>query len=178
MASVHGYIESYDYRQMYDIKDWRGSIPKPTLCYNTLAQYLRENEDTQIFYYLLTLTGMLGIFNSNQANVTLLVPSDKELKSKIPDSLIKNMDKYTAREIVQYCTIPTKTPLAFFQNTPAKYVNTRIDSGTLLVENISGQIYLDRMAKIIRGDIILDNGIIHIIDNLLCSSSFAIGKAS
>jgi uncharacterized surface protein with fasciclin (FAS1) repeats len=177
MTSVYGYIESYDYKQMYDITDLRGSIPKPTLKPNTLMSIIEDNEDFSWFRYLVKLSGLQAVFDDQQAKFTLFVPSNQFLKQKLPRTVIENMDKYTARQIVLYNSLEREIYMPFLRSTPAMYVNTRIPSSSLLVENLQpGITTLNGSVQIIKGDVTVGNGVIHIVDNLLVPRDMSISN--
>jgi hypothetical protein len=182
MASIHGYIEDRDLKQFYDIRDWRGSVPKATQRPWTLFSLLKSNKDFFYFTYLVEKAGLDGIFNSNTEfdTYTLFVPSDTYLVKRFDVNSIKNMDMYTAREIVLYSSLNRQIYMPFLRSSPAMYINTRIPGSRILVENIKsdGVTTLDGCVKIIEGDIVATNGVIHVVNNLLWPKSFSISNTA
>jgi hypothetical protein len=180
MASIHGYIQDRDLKQFYDIKDFRGSVPKATQRPWTLFSLLKSNKDFSYFTYLVEKAGLDGIFNSNTEfdTFTLFVPSDLYLISRFDVNSIKNMDRYTCREIVLYSSLDRQLYMPFLRSSPAMYINTRIPGSRILVENIKsdGVTRLNGCVNIIEGDIVCTNGVIHVVNNLLWPETFSISN--
>jgi len=42
MTAVHGYNESFDYKHMYDMTDWRGPKPQPTIFEDTPMCFIKD----------------------------------------------------------------------------------------------------------------------------------------
>ncbi len=182
MAGIHGYIQDRDLKQFYDIRDFRGSTPKATQRPWTLFSLLKSNKDFSYFAYLVEKAGLDGIFNSNTEfhTYTLFVPSDISLRKRFDVNSFKNMDLYTCREIVLYSSLDRQIYMPFLRSSPAMYINTRIPGSRILVENIKsdGVTTLDGCVKIIEGDIVCTNGVIHVTDNLLWPESFSISNTA
>ena len=179
MTSVHGYIEALDYRTMYDITDWRGSVPKASLRPNTIMSIIEDNQDFSWFRYLIKLAGLQAILDDPQAHFTIFVPSNEFLSKKLPESVIENMDKYTAREIILYSSLDREIGMPFLRSTAAMYINTRIPGQTILVENLQpGVTMLNGSIQIIQGNVSVGNGVIHIIDNLLVPADMSIANVA
>ena len=87
-------------------------------------------------------------------------------------SMVENMDESTAKSIVLFSTLNRKINLDLLSQSPMKYVFTQNTTNKLLLETYENITYLNRgNAKIIRPDINLSNGMIHIINNILIPES-------
>lgn len=168
MVSIGPYIQSHDYTHMFDIPDYR----KPLTQFNTRAGsimgLLQHNKDFSKFKFLVELANMEGILDDPQANCTVFVPSDVYLKDKYSDSLFVNMDRGTAKKIVQYSIIDRRIGYELLSASPAIYYFTRLKATPkLLCETVNGQTKLNGCAVIVKPNVPLNNGLIHVVDNLL-----------
>ena len=166
--------QSYNYTHMFWKEDLRGPRPKLYTNPNTIMSVLENNYDFSMFSYIIKLAKFEGLFNDCQADVTLFVPSDIEIKKNNPDmySMVENMDESTAKSIVLFSTLNRKINLDLLSQSPMKYVFTQNTTNKLLLETYENRTYLNRgNAKIIRPDINLSNGMIHIINNILIPES-------
>lgn len=162
--------QSYNYTHMFWKGDLRGPRPKLYTSPNTIMSVLENNYDFSIFCYIVKLARFEGLFNDCQADVTLFVPSDIEIRKNTPDmiNIIENMDEATAKNIVLFSTLNRKIDYDLLSQSPMKYVFTQNNTNKLLLETYDNVTYLNRgNAKIIRPDINLGNGMIHIVNNLL-----------
>lgn len=128
MASSHGYFDgSFDYKQMYDIKDIKGPLPVPSFNQHTLLGYLHFQNTP--FADIISKTNLAGTYNDTQAQFTLFVPT------KLPHTLA-NADSYFLRQLVLYHTLEHTIPLAVIQNTKCMRLNTRLNGSKILVQNL------------------------------------------
>ena len=127
MASSHGYFDgSYDYKQMYDIKDINGPLPVPSFNPHTLLGYLHFQNTP--FADIISRTTLAGIYNDTHAQFTLFVPT------VLPPN-ITTADSYFLRQLVLYHTLEHTIPLSVIQNTKCMRLNTRLNGSRILVEN-------------------------------------------
>lgn len=184
MTSIGPYSQSYNFTHMYDIPDRRGKLPLKTTLNNSLLDIINSHPDFTIFNYMVKLGKMEGILNSDQANFTIFIPSDKYLTRQYPQSLFVNMDLATARHIIKSSMINRRISSEILKDSPSSFFYTFDDdyaSNRLYVINISGVTYLDngmphtkskypydKQIQVIQMDIEAVNGIIHVIDGLVC----------
>ena len=170
MVSLSPNSESYDYSHMYNMGDNRGPKPVLNINSNSILGFL-TNYNFYKFAYVVRLARLENLFNDPQADVTLFVPS--EFENNITENMLKNMDESTAKSIVLFSTLNRKINYDLLSQSPSKYVFTQNTSNKLYLETFNGSTYLNnRQSKIIRPDIMLDNGIIHIISNFIIPDSF------
>ena len=191
MVTQQGSDPVYNLLFTEDIKDLRGYVEKPSTTKGSLMGLIDKNKDFSIFYYMIQLAQLEGILNDIQANFTIFIPSDTYIEKKYPENIFINMDKYTAREIVLYHILNGKITYETLLSSKGMYLDTRIDPevhATILLENYHGVLTLNNNARIItqqlsisqpgkeensdKNNIVLNNGIIHIIDDILIPPAF------
>ena len=171
MVSISPNSESYDYSHMYNMGDNRGPAPLLLIDPNSIMGFLTMYNNFSKFAYIVRLARLESLFNDQQADVTLLLPSDSE--NNISENMLKNMDESTARSIVLFSTINRKINYELLSQSPAKYVFTQNTSNKLYIETFNNTTYLNnRQSQIIKPDILMNNGLIHIISNFLIPDSF------
>ncbi len=104
-----------------------------------------------------------------QANVTIFVVPDEYLKFSV--DFLQNMDIGTARRIVNFCIISRKIDSLLLIASPSQSFVTHYPANNLRVMTIDGITTINECTKILKSDIELDNGMIHVVDNLLVPDS-------
>jgi uncharacterized surface protein with fasciclin (FAS1) repeats len=119
------------------------------------------------FSYILKLSKLEHLYNNQMSDYTIFVPDDSKLK--FSDSVYLNMDILTAQNIVKYSTlaVPKKITSDILKDSPASYFLTKNSPNRLYITNISQDLVINGNVRIIFEDYQADNGIIHIVDNLL-----------
>ena len=166
MTSNGPYSQSMNFTHMFDFTDLRGPYPKREPCKNSLLGIITNNPDFKKFNFMVRRAGLEEFLNSPQANFTIFVPSDKALDF-ISEDLFTNMDILTARRIVKTSMLYERIPAKILEDSPAAYYYTTDTTNRLFITNLSGITYINNNIKLIEKDILLDNGIIHVIDNLI-----------
>ena len=166
MTSSGPYSQSYNFTHMFDFTDYNGNLPKKVACPNTLLGLIYNNPDFSIFKFMVNRANLESFFNLSQADFTIFVPSDSELLSKVDKNIFTNMDILTARAIVKTCMLNNRISSEVLEDSPAAYYYTTEPSNRLFITNINGETFLNNNVKIIKKDIVLSNGIVHVIDGL------------
>lgn len=167
MVSNAPNTQSYNFTHMFSMTDLRGPLPVVKSCPNTILSFIENNSDFSIFLHLINLSNYKEILNEKQANFTLFLPSDKELLKKFNKNIFINIDPTTAWYIVRSSILRDRIPSEILEDSPSSFYYTDIRSNRLYITNINNQTYINNCIKIIRKDILLNNGIIHIIDSLI-----------
>jgi len=167
MVSIGPNSQSNIFSHMYDIMDIRPSVKEKEKYFSkSIMENISTNIDFKKFLYIVKLAKLENLLNSQDRDFTLFVPSDKYI-SDISEDFFINMDYYTARQIVRSSMIENRIPAELLEDNPACYFKTKDPFNTLFVSNVSGKTYLNKKIQIIGKDIILSNGIIHLIDGLV-----------
>lgn len=139
---------------------------------NSLYGKLRTNAGFKKFYSVVQRSGVSDRLDEPQANFTLLtVPDDKLIH--IPNDYFTTMDRGLAFRIVKTMllnrkldkTIITSSPFSYYKNMNDQQLyitNTEYDT-----DPNSGTTSINKCATVLQFDVGADNGIIHVIDNIL-----------
>lgn len=166
MVSIGPNSQSYNFTHMFDLVDLRGNTSKKHVYENSLMETLDKHPDFTKFCYIVKLAKMESILSDPQADFTLFVPSDIAINKLVKHSLV-NMSSSVARHIVKTSMIDRKIPSELLEDSPATYFVTKDPPNRLFITNISGRTYINNDINIIHKDIILGNGIIHVIDKII-----------
>ena len=166
MTSSIPYTMSLDNTHMYNIRDRRGPLPKKLYHPSSITSYLRSDPDLTKAYYMLKLARLEDIYDAEQANFTLFVPSDKYM-SDIPEGIFTNMDSGTARAIIQSMTLRNKITAELLAGSGASRYITMNHYNKLYITSNNNDVYVNSNALIVSKDIELENGIVHVINKLI-----------
>ena len=141
-------------------------------CPGTLWDFLVQNKkEFRLFKYLVEIAQLENIFNDVQLNITIFIPEDKNLLKFYPENMILNMEKYQALKIVNYNSLPTKINIKEISSSKSMKLNTKIRGHLIYTNAENGIINLigefNNYVKILKGDIIVNNALIHITDKIL-----------
>lgn len=166
MTAIGPYTKSYDFTHMAFIPDIRGNKPPREYRTGSMVDILSSNPDFSKALYMLKLAKLDTIYDEPQANFTLFVPSNAAI-AKIPDEVFVNMDRATARHITMSSSMLNKITGTLLEDSPASYFLTTNRQNKLFISNVNRQTYVNNCLKVIKKDIIADNGVIHVIDGLI-----------
>jgi hypothetical protein len=123
------------------------------------------NNSTQFtkFKHILHISAMSGLFDHEQTDATIFVPSDKYLE----DVNVSNIDISSARHIVRSSTLNRKIPSDVLKHSPFSYYETKHPQNRMHVRNYEGSTILNGYIKVLDFDIVADNGLIHVTDSLV-----------
>lgn len=161
MVSIGPYTQSYDYTHMYDLADMYCE-PCIKLTSGSIMEFLSKNKEYSNFAKIVHKAQLENNLNNINCNCTLFVPSNTVLKN------IDDIDIHSARNFVMYSMVQGNIDSDVLKTSPKLYLHTRNKPHKILVESVKGGgIILDNKAKIVKHDIKLVNGMIHVIDNVL-----------
>ena len=111
---------------------------------------------------------MDNILDNLQADFTLFIPSDTELKYRnIQEDFYVNMDQGTARHIVLSSLLDARIPSEILKDSPATYFITKDPPNRLFITNINEKTRINNLFNVIHYDIVCNNGIIHVVDGMI-----------
>lgn len=172
MSAIGPYSQSYDMKHMYNISDFRYKNNNPPVCYNngSITDWIMKNPSTKLFANILQRSLLANIYDDNQANFTLFIAKDEYIR--MYESQITHFDILTSKNIINMYTLPNRFPLEIFRRSKIGIYPSRKYPYSMLIEtNNKNNIIIDKSIEVIEGDIICNNGIIHIIDNLIVPCS-------
>jgi uncharacterized surface protein with fasciclin (FAS1) repeats len=146
-------------------------IPKKEKCYipeNSISGYLQTHPEFKLFQWMIKLAEMELKMGNEQFDSTLFVVPDSYLIRQFgSEQYFINMDKHRAIHIINAHLLNRKIHKKTLESQRLTKIYTKNQSTEIYFLNNYGEITINNMAKIIKEDIRLDNGVIHIIDNLL-----------
>ena len=168
MVSMNPGVQAYDMRQMYNFVDLR-SKQQPELCAppNSLMGIIKNNPDFTIFAKIVKQSRYEGKLSELQADFTLFVPSDAHLRRKYSPQFLASIDVGLARQIMSFSMMKRKLDQRLLQSSPVSTFPTLDRSNSMLIHTVSHKTYLPNGTGIVHWNQPADNGIIHVIDNLL-----------
>lgn len=168
MVSVGPDTQSYNFTHMYSFVDLNelNSNTKPKVTKGSIYDFIDSNPSFTKFKTIITHAKNIGLLNDIQANCTALIPNDENLKH-IPDEYFCRMDDGLARQILASSIIDRKIDGKLLTSSPVAYYITRNPSMRMYVENINSCTTVNSCARVIKFDIKCNNGLIHVIDNLI-----------
>lgn len=169
MTAIGPYTQAYDMKQMYDFVDLR-AIKSNGNCIvnnNTLMEIIDSNPDFTIFAGIVEKARYVGKLSEPQADFTIFVPSDNELKKKYTKKFIDNIDDGLARQILAFSMMNRKIDQFLLQSSPVSIFPTIDRSNSMNISTVSGITKLPNCTTVIHWNHPADNGIIHVTDNLL-----------
>jgi len=152
---------------MYDFADLRSCEP-PKFVPNekSLMWYITNNSELSKFKRIIDRANLFPTLSNIQGNCTLFIPTNAYLENYNED-FFSRLDVGSARQIVNCTVIDRFIDKDIITALPVGYYTTRNKQNRMYVTNISGQTELNDRARIVQYNICLNNGMIHIIDNLL-----------
>ena len=168
MTSSGPYSQSLNFSHMYNVRDLRSSSKHKNITINqdSIMSIIINNPDFTKIKYMMELSGLETVYNDLQSNFTLFIPSDTAILS-LGENIFLNMDRNTAKAIIQSCTIKGKIPYKILTDSKATYFYTLCSPNRLYINTFKDQTYINDNIKIIQTDIIASNGIIHVIVKLV-----------
>ena len=108
-----------------------------------------------------------GKLSEKQADYTIFVPSDTELRKKYDQKFLDNIDDGLARQILAFSMMNRKIDQRLLQSSPVSIFPTIDRSNSMHISTVSGITLLPNYTKVIHFNHPANNGIVHVIDNLL-----------
>lgn len=163
MASIQGFMDgSFDFKHMYNIADAPGRLPQPTIIPNTIYSFLVQSKRPcfQQFAALLRWVQMDGMYNDTQACCTMFI-----FEQDLGD--FKSYDSWNLSKMVMYHTCPTALPYEFLKGSKAMFIDTKLKTFRILVENINPEGTLLNRSSFIKEKIVINGSVIYVIPNVL-----------
>ena len=167
MTSTGPNSQRYNFTHMFDFVDLKGKFPEKKYKKGSIMYLIENHPDFSKFCYIIKLAVMDNVLDNLQADFTLFVSSDSELKYRnIPEDFYVNMDQGTARHIVLSSLLDSRIPSEIIKDSPATYFITKDPPNRLFITNINDNTRINNSFSVIHFDIVCNNGIIHVVDGL------------
>lgn len=167
MVSYGPDIQNMNFTHMVSFVDYPNRV-RPQLLINegSLYDLIRKHPKMTKFRLIVERAGMAGQLNEEEANFTLFIPLDDDLRH-IPESYFRTMDDGQARQILNASTFKTQIDGRLMVSSPVAYYYTKNDQMRMYVTNINGKTILNKCAMVVKFDLKCTNGIVHIVNNLV-----------
>ena len=165
MVSIGPYTQAYDMKHKYDFVQKR--MEKSYVCPYTLMGVIEDNSDFSIFTGIVKSARYSGKLSDQQADFTIFVPSDNELRKKYSKIFLENIDDGLARQILAFSMMNRKIDKYLLQSSPVSIFPTLDRSNSMYISTVSGVTHLPNNTAVIHFNHPANNGIIHVIDNFL-----------
>ena len=167
MATFQFDVQSRNFNHMSFFQDYNNENPKSNrLCVNknSISDYILKN--CKKFAILLEKAQSIGKYDSEQADYTIFIPTDKALQN-VPFEYFTEMDVGTAHQILNASTMNRVIDKKILISSPIFYLDTLNKVARLFITNINNQCMLNKRVTIYQFNIKCANGMIHLTDNLL-----------
>lgn len=168
MVSCGPDTQSYLYTHMWSFVDRRKGPEAKKMCVDdkSIFGFIYNNPMFSKFRLIIERAEMEGQLNSSQANCTIFVPPDANLKH-IHESFFQKIDSGTAKQILNASTLNRKIDKSLITSSPVAYYTTKDPKFKMYVTNISGKTRINNCATVIGYNGDFSNGMIHLVDNII-----------
>ena len=167
MVSYGPDVQSLNYTHMYSFTDYRDTVGRqPCATNGTVFHYIVNHGEMKKFKSIVEMAMMEGYLNDSQFNSTIFIPLDRY----ISDNYIKQLDIGLAREIVKASILDRKINSDLLNSTPVTYYYTKNPLMRMYYTYLYGKSVINNCSTVLKYDINLSNGLIHIINGLIVPS--------
>lgn len=166
MVSYHGYWSYHNIIQAEPIEKERKFRIKP----DTISGFLHTSNDFTFFSWLIKKAEMEMKMGHEQFDSTLFLVKDEDIKKQMgpnAEDFFVQLDKNTAYHILYSHLLDKKIHKRTLMSQRLTKLFTKNDKKQIMFLNNNGDVSLNNIARLVQEDIILSNGVIHIIDHLL-----------
>ena len=162
--------QATDMRHMYSFVDYSSSDEKK-LYYpsDSISGIISSHPKMKKFWILVKKAKMNGQLAQPQANCTIFVPLDNELKQH--DRFFELMDTGLAVRTLNASIMNRRIDKSILEASPVSYIQTRNPSARVYITNIDGVTKMNGNVQIEEFDIRASNGLIHTVNGLLTPSN-------
>lgn len=177
MTSVHGYWTYLDIIQSYDLPDLRNTPERSEKTYEKgmISHFLKER-GYSIMLYLLQVSNMDTLANESQFNTTLMICDDKTMLEIYGEEFFMNLDRNTARRIVNIHSIPRIVTTQSLLQRRVAVLDTKDPQSQLSFTNNRGVVTIisSRVSSWCRlvEELKLKNGIVMVMDGFFIPENF------
>jgi len=172
MAYFSPVIPGLDFTYQYTgIRPIHNNLPIEP-CPGTLWDFLVQNkEEFRLYKFLVEMAQLPQRYNDVQLDNTVFIPTDKSLLQVYDENMILNMEQHQAIKMLKYNSLNRKISMKELRSSESMKLKTRIRGQVVYTNSEHGTIRLigdvGAPVRIMRGDIIVNNALIHITDTFL-----------
>ncbi len=138
--------------------------PTPTLTPVTIASYVSADTSFSLLLTAVKKAGLAGTL-SGAGTFTVFAPNNAAFRAAGlgTDALVNTLDSATAKAIILYHALGTKVAST---SVPISDAVTTLNTKSLFASNNGNGVFLNGV-KVITANVIVDNGVIHVINGIL-----------
>lgn len=167
MTSSGPYTQSLNFTHMIDMPDLNGNI-KSFITPNSLLEIISDEKNGfTIYSFLVEKSGLKDLFNQKNFNNTIFIPNDESIKRKNLENVLLNADQSFSRNIILSTMLNNKITIDLLMISEMCKFMTKNPPNNLNIKYINNTITINDTAKVIESNIEADNGLIHVVDNVI-----------
>jgi len=172
MAYFSPVIPGLDLTYQYEeIRPIHNNLPLEP-CPGTLWDFLIQNSKKfRLYKFLVEIAELTSRYNDIQLENTIFIPSDSTLLEIYHENMILNMEKHQALKILNYNSLSRQLSMKDLNSSESMKLDSRIRGQPIYTNSENGKVILigevGNPVKILKGDIIVNNALIHITNTFL-----------
>ena len=167
MVSLSPDTQSSDYTHMYNFQDLNKNIDFQQEHNGTIFDFIKTHDMFSRFSKIVIKSGLRGVLDDPQGNFTLFLPPDKFLSSLTDYFIDYKMDVGFAKSIVNSFLIKKRLDKSHLTRLPISKISTSNPFTKLTFLNVRNKTVINAMINVLKFDIHLKNGVIHIVDDYI-----------
>jgi len=170
--------QATNYTHLFEKQDYRKPCKPIKTNKKSLLDTINNLPDLTVFKNVVRVGRYQEILNSPQSNFTIFVPTDKTILGTTNDMRNRDeiisgeLDVGLAIEVLKASILNDKITSELLEYSPFTYLIPIDKTNRLFIKNINGVTTINNNITILVKDIICENGVIHIIDDIIIPRSF------
>ena len=170
--------QATNYTYLFEKQNYRTACKPIKPNKNSLLDIINNSPDLTVFKNVVRVGKYQEILNSPQSNFTIFVPTDQTILGttngmRNRDEIISGeLDIGLAIEVLKASILNDKITSELLEYSPFTYLIPIDKTNRLFIKNISGITTINNNITVLVKDIICENGVIHIIDDIIIPRSF------
>jgi uncharacterized surface protein with fasciclin (FAS1) repeats len=166
MVSLGPNTQPYNHNDMYESVHYEEKNIE-NVDNNTLMDIIKNNPNFTIFANIVKKARFVEKLYDKQNDFTIFVPCDSEIKKKYSQDFIDRIDFSMSKKIMNFSMIRRQIDQNLLESSTLFYLPTLDRSNSIEVKNKDNSTFLSNGVKIIHFNYPSDNGIIHVVDDIL-----------
>jgi uncharacterized surface protein with fasciclin (FAS1) repeats len=170
--------QAQNYTFLFEKQNYRTACKPIKPNKNSLLDIINNSPDLTVFKNIVRVGNYQEILDSSQSNFTIFVPSDKAILGttngmRDRDNIISgDIDTGLAYSVLKASILNNKITSELLEYSPFTYLIPIDKTNRLFIKNINGLTIINNNITVLVKDIICENGIIHVIDDIIIPRSF------
>ena len=167
-----------NYTFLFEKQNYRTACKPIVPNKNSLLDIINNSPDLTVFKNIVRVGKYQEILDSPQSNFTIFAPSDQAILGttngmRDRDNIISgDVDVGLAYSVLKASILNNKITSELLEYSPFTYLIPIDKTNRLFIKNINGMTVINNNITVLVKDIICENGVIHIIDDIIIPRSF------